>query len=110
MLFPLISLIVATAATAAVVAAAAAVAAVVAAAAAISAFAGFSFFDYDGTAVEFLVVQAVDSSLPFLVVGHFNKSKTFGFSCEFVHNDFYGIHFSVLLKSILKIHLLSVEV
>ena len=117
MLLPLITLVVATAATAAVVTTAAATAAVVAAAAATvesaaaaAIFARFSFLYNDGTAIEFLVVQAINCGLCFLVIGHFDKTETFGFSCEFVRNDLYGIHRSILLKSILKVHLLSVEV
>ena len=118
MLLPLITLVVATAATAAVVTTAAATAAVVAAAAAATVesaaaaaiFARFSFLYNDGTAIEFLVVQAINCGLCFLVIGHFDKTETFGFSCEFVRNDLYGIHRSILLKSILKVHLLSVEV
>lgn len=90
------------------VAAAIVAAAVVTAAALV--FAGFGFFDYDVTAIEFLVVQAVDSGLPFPVVRHFDKTEAFGFTCEFIHDDFHGIHLAVLLKSILKVQLLSVEV
>lgn len=68
-------------------AAAVATAASATAATATPVFPGLGFFNNNGTAIEFRIIQLADGVSRLVVIVHFDKTETFGPAGKFVHND-----------------------
>lgn len=72
-------------------------------------FAGLRFCYRDGTTIYFSLIQLSDSFLSFLIVRHFNETKSTATAREFVGDNFCRRYFAVLCKDLEQILVLNLE-